>query len=230
MSGGYARASGAGAGSAGNTIEFEDPIDDARVKVTGLKRKHERLIQAHSELVSRIGLDAARGADEIVALELADAATQQRLAQVQAAAASTRSALVTARCTQHDLAIHGADTARVSSKRVQRAQVDVQYAEVTLAELEAAEATAAEAAKAEATLAAAAAAVAALEPEPDDVECSVCLENIAGRELQQIKGCTHSFCDPCILELIADVFIPNRKDLCFFRSHDLLGLVHTKFE
>jgi hypothetical protein len=71
--------------------------------------------------------------------------------------------------------------------------------EAVAAAAEAAEA--AKAAKAEATLRAVAV---ALEPEPDDDECSVCLENIAGRELQQIKGCTHCFCEHCLCEMIAD--------------------------
>ena len=49
MSGGSAHVSGADAGSVGNAIEFEDPVDDARRQVAGLHRKCDRLIREYDE-------------------------------------------------------------------------------------------------------------------------------------------------------------------------------------
>lgn len=207
MSGGSARASGTGDGSTGNVIEFEDPFDDARKQVAGLQRKRDRLMREHDELVESVGAERVQGTDQIRALELEDSAAQQSLAQEQQAAASKRRDLVAARCTQTDLVNHGDDTQRVNLKRVQRAQVDVQYTEVTLAKLESEEAEEASAQAAQATQVTQSAQTAqtALEPEPDEDECSVCLEIIPGRDRVQITKCKHSsFCQSCLWRLIQD--------------------------
>jgi hypothetical protein len=45
---------------------------------------------------------------------------------------------------------------------------------------------------------------AALEPEPMDQECSVCFENIAGRDIKMIRACKHCFCEKCLLTLMQE--------------------------
>jgi hypothetical protein len=45
---------------------------------------------------------------------------------------------------------------------------------------------------------------AALEPEPLDQDCSVCFENIAGRDIKMIRACKHCFCEQCLLKLMQE--------------------------
>ena len=217
MSGGYARASGAGAGSAGNAIEFEDPIDDARVQVAGLKRKHERLSRAHSELVSRVGADAARGADRVLGLELArsnatgrlvevrrelaDAQqtvvdAQRRVADVTEDVAVTASCVIVTRDRQRALVSDGDERVMESSDCVGDALGEAEAAEATLVDLETAAAT--EAAQAP-----------AVSPAHVAVECCVCYTEIAVHvgERWEVLPCGHNeFCWTCVKDLKAKHF------------------------
>jgi hypothetical protein len=79
--------------------------------------------------------------------------------------------------------------------------------DVLLAKLEAEEAEEASAQAAQATQVTQSfqTAQTALEPEPDEDECSVCLEIIPGRDRVQITKCKHSsFCQSCLWRLIQD--------------------------
>jgi hypothetical protein len=190
MSGGVA-----GAGSAGNPVEFDPVFDDAREQVAGLGKKRDRLKRALEAVEAEVGAERAQTSDDMRQRQQAFDDAQRAVKDTQDKLDEAQLRLFHGRRNQETLERCARARLAASQGSLQRADDAASAAEAALAELEAAE-------KEEKALAMKAEAAAALAAEAAVAEvgnCCVCFDDLVPGDRYKVLPCKHDlFCGKCI--------------------------------
>jgi hypothetical protein len=207
MSGGVA-----GAGSAGNPVEFDPVFDDAREQVAGLGKKRDRLKRALEAVEAEVGAERAQTSDDMRQRQQAFDDAQRAVKDTQDKLDEAQLRLFHGRRNQETLERCARARLAASQGSLQRADDAASAAEAALAELEAAE-------KEEKALAMKAEAAVAPVPVVEAVECPVCFEDMPLAERFKFDPCNHEVCETCVNRLLFAghlVCMLCRKPIRFF--------------